>query len=789
MKQRQGNLFFVVLSLLSFSSLKAEFNNEDFSVEFVELAEYRSGCDKLTPILNKACQIEATVTVFDFSGVYTAIEANTELFCEKFEQTWTILAAIEQNQEIVDENQFAQTFTAIVQVTEILCGKFQQTWTILGCSAPIPVTQPTTIANSGNYIVTTTINGAIIIAADQVSLDLNQHKITGASPDNISISGQSDITIFNGTIQNATTNGIDIANCTNVKIIDIDFVSNVTAINVLTTTCLKIENCTFSAQTGGGIFIDNTNSIAINSCKFNINSCSTMLSLEDSLCINCNDVAICFNGTLSSTIPFLPIVARRINNALFSNCKITSNNFSSNLAQVWRGFTFESSSNIALQKCSISTNPATAGGTNNFIGIAFEPTCQNVALDGIDIVANTVSLSFTAIRADSLSNARLYNIFIDSNSVTNGSNTGLYFNNCQDITGEGLVVSSNVATNQITGYEAFASNKCMLRNAEFNNNRTTGVFDSRGIYFSGCNNIILQTVQAQDNATTGSTEGITFDSCNQVVLNSSITNNNVGNNSSIGVRIVDGCSDILLDNCVSSSNCGLLSSSTTRGFLAENSTKIIFNYCVAMDNGGAGIVRGFDVRNTTTSCILNCTAVGELSTAIAIELDSCAEIIVQNYSASFLGLGINVNNTANAIIKDSNFITGPSGNVGMNLVDSNRIIIEGNSVKGHSRGLEFTRSSTNTIQGNIFDNNSFSGVRVNTVDSVENFFFKNIANFNTLSVGFIDAASNLNTYFLNKAQQNGSDFSSIAPVAIFDMSTGAFVTTTTSPFDNLSIVP
>lgn len=77
--------------------------------------------------------------------------------------------------------------------------------------APTPISKATTIETSGAYCLTQDIVGTIVIAADNVTFDLNSHVIDGNQAVALSATGVNNITIKNGAITNADL-GISITN-------------------------------------------------------------------------------------------------------------------------------------------------------------------------------------------------------------------------------------------------------------------------------------------------------------------------------------------------------------------------------------------------------------------------------------------------------------------------------------------------------------------------------------------------------------------------------------------------
>ena len=125
---------------------------------------------------------------------------------------------------------------------------------------------PTTISQPGNYRLANDIAGPIIIDADNVSLDLENKKITAGS-NGILVSGHRDVIIKNGVVENGSGTGIFVDTCMNIEILNVDLSSNATGIHIFTTTCAVIDYCTARDHSDNGIVIDNSNSCKVSNNK------------------------------------------------------------------------------------------------------------------------------------------------------------------------------------------------------------------------------------------------------------------------------------------------------------------------------------------------------------------------------------------------------------------------------------------------------------------------------------------------------------------------------------------
>src|SRR5579872_4231756 len=135
---------------------------------------------------------------------------------------------------------------------------------VVGCAA-IPITTPTTITAQGVYCLNNNITGPIVVQANDVLVNLNDHVVTG----NMSISAnQARITIENGVVNNNGAQGNAIL--MNSGASDI-VLANVYAKNALVgVSCNQVTNafirhCTFTQNTTG-IEITNSSDITVDRC-------------------------------------------------------------------------------------------------------------------------------------------------------------------------------------------------------------------------------------------------------------------------------------------------------------------------------------------------------------------------------------------------------------------------------------------------------------------------------------------------------------------------------------------
>lgn len=208
----------------------------------------------------------------------------------------------------------------VEDIEETVCDKFNQTWTILAemsqpdlCDIAIPITEPMTIFQSGLYClahdISTTLNAGITIVADNVILDLNTRRISGAGINVVIINGFKDVIVKNGILSGGVVRNLDSFNNTNVLIQDISFADSPEGALINSSTCVQIERCTFRNHSTAGIIFDGaTKSLVVdnkvvcnggNGIIFQNNTLSSVIS--QNFCSN-NTNGIAFFDTFDSVI-------------------------------------------------------------------------------------------------------------------------------------------------------------------------------------------------------------------------------------------------------------------------------------------------------------------------------------------------------------------------------------------------------------------------------------------------------------------------------------------------------
>lgn len=246
-----------------------------------------------------------------------------------------------------------------------IVGQFSQVEGLLKASLPIDtlfvVNQlPLTISQPGKYSVTKDLvynasGPAITVACDNVSINFHNHTLTLNDVTSVGVLAKDchEFTLENEVIQSTSSTALHLIN-----------VNKATINNVYTkssTNGVTIENCQdvqlFSSQfaLGGGVVINGSSHVAIDSCTFNgINSAYGFhVEGESEEIIITNST---FNDCLSS------IHAINVNGMLIDSCHLTASPTSTlNLVQLGSSDTGCLANDVIIRNSTLTQNQAVAG--------------------------------------------------------------------------------------------------------------------------------------------------------------------------------------------------------------------------------------------------------------------------------------------------------------------------------------------------------------------------------------------------------------------------------------------
>lgn len=279
------------------------------------------------------------------------------------------------------------------------------------------------------------------MGADNIVLDLKGKVIDGLGTgiNGIVLNGHNNITIKNGIIKDMVGIGLQIQNGTNIRLENIDFISNGTGISVNASAEVSITNCRFISNTIDALALTLVQDGIINDCLFELNagaevclvsSCTNILI--DSIMLD-NNISLltgalfaglriiggssirvlhstfCNNKNSTSTVGDIAgILISTAQNVLIDSCICNGNNTRGNAF----GISVIGSALININKTFTNLNASIAA---NSTGISLDTTLnslvsfcnssQNTALAGIavgfDLGTGTQIISITDCLADS----------------------------------------------------------------------------------------------------------------------------------------------------------------------------------------------------------------------------------------------------------------------------------------------------------------------------------------------------------------------------------------------------
>lgn len=341
----------------------------------------------------------------------------------------------------------------------------------LATADPIPsgsaqsITVGCVITTSGTYRLSNDIVGTVTIAANNVTLNMDNRRLTGVG-NAIEISNRQDITISNGIIANSATNGVLITTCTNIQLSDISFIANTRPVRATDSFEIIIDKCMIresnntngSAANGGLIsYLTVSNSI-IKDCLFENNETVFIISLNGT--INTQIISSDFeSNTGASGLVAIRLLGTGLANMLIKDCVFASN-----------------------------TSPAT------FTAISSAGFNSGTLVDSCVITQNVTAGSFNGIN---ISGSTVKNCIINKNSGTAGS-TGISTSTNSVVITDCLIQDNASSASAAIGMSIGSGNSYVANNAVLFNVGVT----STGINNTTANNLILLN-QAQGHGAAG----------------------------------------------------------------------------------------------------------------------------------------------------------------------------------------------------------------------------------------------------------------------------------------------
>ncbi len=480
---------------------------QDFSETFTTLNDIKNTLTTCCTLAQS--EFDATFTALaDLKNTLSACCFETTL---EFQGTWTILAAA-----------FNGTFTATADIKNtltsccnIIQNDFQATLSVISslssiclfaCSA-IPITAPTTISTPGYYCLAADGAGPIIINANNVTLDLNNHTLAGSgigSGSGIIVNSGNNRIIKNGKIRNFDTAILCNSNInTLINTLEID-TCFVQAIEIISSTATYLNRLLISNITGIGVQFSGSNNHANILTKVTVIEAQqgfVLTSFFTGLLQEC-EVIDCISSIIPGTT-LNGFVINEGNSNLFDTCSVK--NFASSRS---RGFAFNNASTIILRNCSVQNLVTSPILSNEVIG--FDCTASSTDIQLWSCSLHDAQSSSVCTGYEFAGNTITAKNCLAQACTSLGVNAGTGF----DLTGINIsLINCQALSNTQNGFNAVTNNPGLMQycQAGFNANNgfiigantTTGNCSSfnNNIGFNAPSNAIIYNCFASKNST------------------------------------------------------------------------------------------------------------------------------------------------------------------------------------------------------------------------------------------------------------------------------------------------
>jgi parallel beta-helix repeat protein len=258
----------------------------------------------------------------------------------------------------------------------------------------------------------------------------------------------------------------------------------------------------------------------------------------------------------------------------------------------------------------LAESNTTTGTLINILGASRDCTFENVSLNN-----NTALIGWLIIGGTDLIST---NCQVNRNTVTSGSDfTGWLLSNLGDCFFTNCYVDSNTqnGTGGLMGFSATVCTNLIFESCYANLN-TVGVSSGSeldGFFFGGdggSRDITLTNCYANENINngTGDLNGMLFEGCHKVTLNKCYTQDNEVNGPAsvlTGIGATGLCLDMFFADCQACEN---VSTSTAYGFNIVNSNNFVFERCIANANSAAVDVHGWSLNTVRQAYWRDCHA-------------------------------------------------------------------------------------------------------------------------------------------------------------------------------------
>ena len=413
--------------------------------------------------------------------------------------------------------------------------------------AATPISKPTTIEKSGCFCLTEDICGPIIIAHDDVELNLNCHRVDGnGASAAISADDVSNISITNGRVVNSLpNNGIELTNITGFALSKLDISDCNRA--------LSIQNSS-NGNVSSSNFYDNVSS--------DIDEASAVVSVSNSSCIEFEDVDVCGNtkalseavGAFGDTRHGI-ITVFNCDGIDFRSCK-SNNNTLGNTNSRFNAWLIQDCKGCAWRDCEANVNKTPFQAT--FFSVIELIDSQGCIFEGCQANSN-VHVGGPGTGRSELFAIRLAAFMFDNPP------SGCILSHCQ--ANDNIIESGEGERNTLHVIRLEGTLECIVDHCQINNNDI------------GTAPPVLSS--------NSSTHGIDLRSGSGTV----ISNCQASGNAFMALPIIgSGISELVVENCQVANNTGLTSNGILFGisvFMCEN---ISVRKCTVEDNVAPAIM-------------------------------------------------------------------------------------------------------------------------------------------------------------------------------------------------------
>lgn len=317
----------------------------DFNGTFTEFASIINNFEATFTALSN---LEATI-LNNFNGTFTALDSCCNQAFVDFGAVFTVLNDIiktvtfDSNGTLTVINSccnailidFNSVFTVLTDINSTITIDFSGTFTALAalqslCNITSTIPEPTAeiiivISNPGYYCLTEDFPFAFFITTSNVTLDLNDHTLSGFL--GVSIGNVDNVKVMNGTINNILE-GVAVSASSNVILSNLFIANTTVGIEVTDSISTLIQDVTITGTVNQlGVFL---------------------FEVDDVQCKRVN--LINFGGMVGIGTIDIPAPGFGVSNSLFEDCQILNSN---SVMEIFNGFVIIEGDNNRFIRCSV----------------------------------------------------------------------------------------------------------------------------------------------------------------------------------------------------------------------------------------------------------------------------------------------------------------------------------------------------------------------------------------------------------------------------------------------------